>query len=220
MTHIDHRYAEALRDAFHYMYRDEVPALKMLVRQLRKPNPVIVNIGAGAGTSGLAILEARPDSYLITIDITAESSPHGCLYGEEQELRKAGLWGLGRNHQIHGDSRFVGHNWEGTVDMVFVDGDHSYEGCCNDIEAWLPKIADGGIIAVHDYKKHLVPITQDGPHPKPWPGVDEAVDVSLLRRFQCILYIDSLIAFRVGDVPVHTIDAQEYPDLPSFNPSY
>lgn len=34
---------------------------------------------------------------------------------------------------------------------VFIDGDHSYESCREDILAWLPKIQKGGVIAGHDY---------------------------------------------------------------------
>lgn len=37
-----------------------------------------------------------------------------------------------------------------SVDVVYIDADHSYESVVNDIEAWLPKIKQGGIIAGHD----------------------------------------------------------------------
>ena len=38
-----------------------------------------------------------------------------------------------------------------SVDVVFIDGDHEYEPVKNDINAWLPKIKNGGIICGHDY---------------------------------------------------------------------
>lgn len=50
-----------------------------------------------------------------------------------------------------------------TVRFVFIDGEHSYEAVKADIEAWLPKIVPGGIIAGHDYNNC-------------WPGVKKAVD--------------------------------------------
>ena len=42
---------------------------------------------------------------------------------------------------------------EGTLDFVFIDGDHSYEGCRSDIEAWWPKVRMNGILSGHDYRK-------------------------------------------------------------------
>lgn len=46
------------------------------------------------------------------------------------------------------------------LDMVFVDGDHSYEGCLSDILSWLPHIKENGRMIGHDIN---------------WPGVKEAV---------------------------------------------
>lgn len=46
---------------------------------------------------------------------------------------------------------FVNEIEDGSLDFVYVDGDHSYDSCKEDIELWLPKIKKGGIIAGHDY---------------------------------------------------------------------
>lgn len=35
--------------------------------------------------------------------------------------------------------------------LVYIDGDHSYEGCFNDLRAWAPKVKRGGYIACHDF---------------------------------------------------------------------
>ena len=48
-----------------------------------------------------------------------------------------------------------------SLDFVFIDADHSEEGCRRDIKAWLPKIKPTGYIAGHDIN---------------WPGVRTAVD--------------------------------------------
>jgi len=37
------------------------------------------------------------------------------------------------------------------VDFLFVDGDHSYDGVSTDLRAWLPKLAPGALLAMHDY---------------------------------------------------------------------
>lgn len=36
-------------------------------------------------------------------------------------------------------------------DFVFIDGDHSYQGCCADIQAYYPLLKAGGLLAGHDY---------------------------------------------------------------------
>lgn len=172
--------AEDVRQAFGYLFRAEIDTLREIVLSL-PPNPLIVNIGAGAGTSGLLVLETRSDITLITIDITNESSPLGCLYGERLVIKEAGLWDTWcrRWFQLHGDSKEVGREWnmatcirylaktdatpvigyiprllgDARVDLVFVDGGHEYEECAGDILAWTPHLKPGGFIAVHDYKK-------------------------------------------------------------------
>ncbi len=54
----------------------------------------------------------------------------------------------------------------GSLDFVFLDGDHSYLGCAADIEAWLTTLKPGGLLCGHDYD-----------HPEfPHFGVKQAVD--------------------------------------------
>lgn len=50
-----------------------------------------------------------------------------------------------------------------SLDFVYIDGEHTYDGVKKDIELYLPKIKKGGYIGGHDYK------------PK-WQGVMDAVD--------------------------------------------
>lgn len=40
---------------------------------------------------------------------------------------------------------------DASLDFVFIDADHSYEGCQRDIEAWLPKLKCGALLSGHDY---------------------------------------------------------------------
>lgn len=47
-----------------------------------------------------------------------------------------------------------------SLEFVRIDGDHEYESVCADIDAWLPKIRPGGVLAGDDFN---------------WPGVQKAV---------------------------------------------
>lgn len=37
-----------------------------------------------------------------------------------------------------------------SLDFVFIDADHGYEGCLRDIKAWDSKVRPGGIVFGHD----------------------------------------------------------------------
>jgi len=161
--------AIALSQAFGFLFEWEVRALQVAVRDVvhncLPGKPQIVNIGAGAGTSGLAIVEAGADpKFVWTVDISP-SGPTGGMENERNAFQNAGMTGQLPN-QILGDSKQVGRAWQyGALDLIFIDGDHSPEGVAGDIEAWLPWVKrPGGWMLFHDY------------HSNNWPAVVEAVE--------------------------------------------
>jgi hypothetical protein len=58
----------------------------------------------------------------------------------------------------------VGSVPDGTLDYVFIDAEHTYEGVKEDALAWLAKVKEGGWIGGHDYANGR------------FVGVKEAVD--------------------------------------------
>ena len=191
--------SETLRRDFRYLYPRELPLLKALPYLVDRSPVVVVNIGAGSGTSGLAFLETRHDLILHTVDITNDNSPFGCLYAEREVVKAAGLGELygSRWFQHHIDSKALAKDWTQPCDIVFVDGAHGYEDACGDILGWLPHIRNGGYMAIHDYRKGDILPTDDGPHPMVWEGVDRAVDDLLLDKQEFVVRVESLIVFRI-----------------------
>lgn len=171
--------AKKLSKAFGYLYQDEVEALYSLALEL-EGTPVIVNIGAGVGTSGLAFAEAQPDAERYTIDI-CKSAPTGGLENERNAFRKIDI---PLPTQILGASHEVAADWQGEIDLVFIDGDHSDAGVRGDINGWLPHIKKGGVIAFHDYES------------RNWQQVKDVID-ELLGDYEMICHVDTVIAFRV-----------------------
>ncbi len=58
-------------------------------------------------------------------------------------------------HLIESDSKSAASNfdsWLGhdEIDLLFIDGDHSIEGCKSDFELYAPRVAVGGYIIFHD----------------------------------------------------------------------
>ena len=201
--------AEEIRKAFHYEFPGELELLKSLVLSCASTRILIVNIGAGAGTSGLAFLETslapnKSDVILHTVDITAENSPYGSLYSEQMVCEEAGFHLGGNWFQHHMDSKLLAKDWGfGLVDICFIDGDHEYEGCLGDVTAWEPHIRKGGFMVIHDYNKQLIlpdngDFHSDGPHPKAWLGVNRVVDEYLKPKYEVLEQVKSTIVFRIS----------------------
>lgn len=105
----------------------------------------IVEIGAEFGMSAsLFIKAAFPTVEIISVDLF----PGNLLQVHQENLRMAGF--AGRSTQIQGDSSTVGKQWDKPIDLLFIDGDHSYTGCKADIEAWIPHVKIGGVVIFHD----------------------------------------------------------------------
>ena len=52
---------------------------------------------------------------------------------------------------LRGKSVEVAKDFNKNIDLLFMDGDHSYEGVKADVEAWFPKLKDEAMVVFHDY---------------------------------------------------------------------
>jgi hypothetical protein len=141
----------------------------MIVRNaINKPNYKFVEIGAWKGRSAAymgAEIEFHSrfyrDKYKIsldTIDTFEGSEEHQELLKDEEES----LYDICKKqiepvcdyvNIIKGDSVETSSRYEDeSLDFVFIDGDHSYEGVTRDIKAYWPKVKVGGVISGHDYE--------------------------------------------------------------------
>ena len=51
---------------------------------------------------------------------------------------------------VVGESTLVAAHWQTRLGMVFIDGGHGPQPAHADYEAWAPRVAPGGILAIHD----------------------------------------------------------------------
>ena len=51
---------------------------------------------------------------------------------------------------VVGESVTVARDWPGQVALLFIDGGHGEEVAWADYRSWGPKVAEGGILAIHD----------------------------------------------------------------------
>lgn len=126
---------------------DEAAYLWRLVRGLEPGT--LVEIGRFRGGSTFLIAAAMDErSRLVSYDLHVKGGS-----GEERDrqllaaLEQAGL--AGRVGLVVGDSRTAPAP-EDPCALVFVDGDHSYEGVRADYERWREHVAPAGHLLFHD----------------------------------------------------------------------
>jgi len=103
----------------------------------------IVETGRFHGGSTFMLAWSNPDVPIHTVDIAPQNDELLKSYFSEQ--------GIGANvNLIVGDSQRTKYPEVGGVDLLFIDADHSYEGCTADLENWYANLAVGGHIVLHD----------------------------------------------------------------------
>jgi predicted O-methyltransferase YrrM len=142
----------------------------------------IVEVGVLIGALSRAILQARADVRLAMVDnwLPMELQPAAYIATNDDhakhdraraelhygEARKVAERYRERARICRGDSVDVARSFA-SVDLVFLDADHSFEGVTADLAAWEATVKPGGWIGGHDYRN---------PDPRFRFGVTEAVD--------------------------------------------
>jgi predicted O-methyltransferase YrrM len=145
---------------------DEAIALYELARGLPNMHPTVVEIGCWQGKSSVCLargLAKKEGPCLYCIDPFDASGDDASrdqyadrakgLAGPlrtafEQNLRDAGVLDIVEVRQ--GLSHEHAPSWRTPIDLLFLDGDHSYEAVRRDFLDWAPKIRPGGILCLHD----------------------------------------------------------------------
>jgi predicted O-methyltransferase YrrM len=147
---------------------DEAAFLFGLVKNLGVAR--IVEIGRFKGGSTFIMANAMAaGSSLVSYDLHVALRED--LQGPDldRELEAAlGRYGLaGEVRLIVADSRTV-ELPEAGIDLLFVDGDHTYEGAARDLARWSPLVRPGGHVVLHD-------AVDTGGYGNVYPGVQRAV---------------------------------------------
>lgn len=130
---------------------------------------VAVEVGSWMGSSAIFFAEciklSEKNIKFYCVDIWDDSFSHPAFTAAINKAKSlnTNLFGLFKlnikNHNcqdiinpLQGDSKFAIKKFKNnSVDLVFIDADHSYEAVKNDIILWWSKLKIGGIMAGHDY---------------------------------------------------------------------
>lgn len=147
--------------------RSEIRGFLTMIAKARPRT--IVEIGTSNGGSLFLLARvAAPDAVLVSIDL-----PHGEFGGGYPSSRSILYRSFASHDQrielLRADShdpatldaaRTVLGGRE--VDVLFIDGDHSYAGVKKDFDMYAPLVRHGGIVGFHD----IVPASPSGPTPR------------------------------------------------------
>ncbi|MBN1535949.1 MAG: class I SAM-dependent methyltransferase [Anaerolineales bacterium] len=136
---------------------------------------LIVEIGTlyGRSTSFIAI-GAKKDVRVYAVDCWEGTHYHRMIQAVEY-FTKLDL--MSKIKIIKGYSTKVAKSFKGSIDMLYIDGDHAYESVKADYNAWHPFIAKGGIVAFHD---HVLP---------KYPGIVKFVTERASKEYEFIAQI-------------------------------
>jgi predicted O-methyltransferase YrrM len=135
--------------------RSEIESL-LRILEARKP-AVIVEIGtARGGTLFLFSRVAAPDALLISVDLPGGDFGGGYALTMLPILRALPLptqtLKLVRadSHQPETCARVKELLGSRPIDLLFIDGDHRFEGVKDDFETYATFVRHGGLVAIHD----------------------------------------------------------------------
>lgn len=126
--------------------------------EVMRPN-LFVELGVYAGDSYMAWCQGEPTAAMgidtfegdehtgtVETDLYGQLKPvHDSLYSKFSFLRKA---------------RFedaINEFYDKSIDLLHIDGCHSYAAVSRDFDTWLPKMSDSGVIVMHDTAVTSIP---------------------------------------------------------------
>jgi len=128
----------------------------------------MVEVGVWDGINAGRVMEAVPDVTMILVDSWDAVAP-GTDYrrsGDGKAMLPQETFNFARANAFKIAEKFVGRcsimdmsSEEAavmvadlSVDLVFIDANHSYNGATSDLNAWWTKVVPGGYISGHDWR--------------------------------------------------------------------
>ena len=143
-----------------FLFPEEAAALYNLA-SLLPHNSTIVEIGSWKGKSTYCLAQGLKTGKVFAVDPFDASGEDGSteIYNQTKgekpliqqfQEKMTELEVIDKIETLAGFSHEFVHKFK-NIDLLFIDGDHSIEGCQYDFDHYSPLIPRGGYIALHDY---------------------------------------------------------------------
>lgn len=145
---------------------------------------LIVEIGALYGGMTVVMGTANPRANITSIDNFSWTPPGyetrpACKAEMERNLAEFGV----SAEIIEGDSRTIGKAWRETIDLLWIDGGHSYDYVRQDLENFGPHAF---VIALHDWDNKF------------WPDIRQAVEDFMAKHpgWEIVSVVETVVVLR------------------------
>lgn len=185
-----------------YLDNAEVP---LLSKYAQRATSSVAEIGSAYGGSSALFLSCIDEAVtLYSIDPFIQDSM-GQLHATKEKCQKnveKVLTTLQKETKLkqwvlYNDFSYnIVKKWKVPLDMIFIDGDHTYEAVRQDFEDWYPFVKKGGYILFHDSRKEEG--TPKDTHNKGWPGPTKLAK-ELLKNERGVKLIDEAYSITVWE---------------------
>lgn len=145
------------RITYPYAWIGHIPFAYLLVDLLRPR--LLVELGTDSGNSYLAFCQAiehlglQSTTKAVAVD-SWEGDPHARVYGEDvysalSAYHDPRYGSFSRLHRAWFVDALASFDDE-SIDLLHIDGLHTYEAVRNDFESWLPKLSERAVVVFHD----------------------------------------------------------------------
>jgi predicted O-methyltransferase YrrM len=156
-------YADFFSDrsnVFHCMQvKEEIRGLAKIVGELRPASVLEVGTFRG-GTLALWCRLAEASATICSVDLRGGEYGAGYPWWRGVAYKRSLPKSDQRLELIRGDSKSmaivsrVKELFPRGIEFIFLDGDHTYEGAKADFDNYIPMLAKGGVLAMHDIAAH------------------------------------------------------------------
>ncbi len=142
-----------------YAWVEHIPFAFFLIEILRPG--LLVELGVHSGNSYNAFCQAvsalQIDTKCCGVD-TWKGDEQAFFYDESvfkdlEAYQREGYGDFSSLLRMTFDEA-LGHFSDGTIDLLHIDGLHTYDAVKHDFESWLPKMSEKGVMLLHDTQVH------------------------------------------------------------------
>jgi predicted O-methyltransferase YrrM len=132
-----------------FQVRSEITAFVSLVSEEQPRRVLEIGTWRG-GTLYLLAWASGPGARLLSLDVRRLGPLHRLLIGRIATRGRTVVLRSADSHAPETRAQVAAFFGGDALDLLFIDGDHSYEGVREDYELFSPLVRPGGLIAFHD----------------------------------------------------------------------